>query len=59
MAKKILVSYNFGGREIQNALVHVLASAPTALAAGQIYYDSTENQYLGDFYIQIKEKTYR
>ena len=44
MAKKILVSYNFGGREVQNALVHVLASAPTALAAGQVYYDSTESR---------------
>lgn len=44
MAKKILISYNFGGREVQNALVHVLASAPTALGAGQVYYDSTENR---------------
>ena len=44
MAKKILVSYNFLGNEIQNALLHVLPSAPTALAAGQVYYDSTENR---------------
>jgi hypothetical protein len=44
MAKKILVSYNFLGNQIENALVHVLASAPTALNAGQIYYDSTENR---------------
>ena len=44
MAKKILVSYNFLGNEVQNALLHVLASAPTALAAGQVYYDSTENR---------------
>jgi len=44
MAKKILVSYNFLGNEIQNALLHVLASAPTALNAGQVYYDSTENR---------------
>ncbi len=44
MAKKILVSYNFLGNEIQNALLHVLAAAPTALGAGQVYYDSTENR---------------
>ncbi len=44
MAKKILVNYTFEGNEIQNALVHVLATAPTALAAGQIYYDSTEQR---------------
>lgn len=44
MAKKILVSYNFLGNEIQNALLHVLASAPTALGSGQVYYDSTENR---------------
>lgn len=44
MAKKILVSYNFLGNEVQNALLHVLASAPTALGAGQVYYDSTENR---------------
>ena len=40
MAKKILVSIDLGGNEIQNALVHVLATPPTALGAGQIYYDS-------------------
>jgi len=44
MAKKILVSYNFLGNQIENALVHVLATPPTALAAGQIYYDSVENR---------------
>ena len=44
MAKKILVSIDLGGNEIQNALVHVLATAPTALGAGQIYYDSVENK---------------
>ena len=44
MAKKILVNYNLLGNEIQNALVHVLASAPTALGAGQVYYDSVENR---------------
>jgi len=41
MAKLILVSYDFAGNEIQNALAHVLATAPTALGAGQIYFDTT------------------
>ena len=40
MSKKILVSFDFGGNEIQNTLLHVLAVAPTALGAGQVYYDS-------------------
>ena len=44
MAKKILVSYNFLGNQIENALLHVLPSAPTALGAGQVYFDSTENR---------------
>lgn len=44
MAKKVLVSLDLGGNEIQNTLVHVLATAPTALAAGQVYYDTTENR---------------
>lgn len=44
MAKKVLVSLNLSGNEIQNALVHVLATAPTALGAGQVYYDSVENR---------------
>lgn len=41
MARKILISYDFSGNEVQNALVHVLASPPTALGAGQVYFDTT------------------
>lgn len=44
MARKILASLDFTGNEVQNVLVHVLATAPTALGAGQMYYDSTENR---------------
>jgi hypothetical protein len=44
MARKILANLNFTGNEVQNVLVHVLATAPTALGAGQMYYDSTENR---------------
>jgi hypothetical protein len=41
MAKKVLVSKDYLGRQIQNVLVHVLASPPTVYGAGQIYFDST------------------
>ena len=41
MAKKVLVSKDYLGRQIQNVLVHVLAAPPTVYGAGQIYFDST------------------
>lgn len=45
MAKKILVSYDFGKNEIQNAVAQVLASAPGSPVAGQFYYDSTDGRW--------------
>jgi hypothetical protein len=57
MAKKVLVSKDFVGREIQNALVHVLAAPPTVYGAGQMYYDSTLNvlrQYDGTAWRDIR-----
>lgn len=41
-AKTMLVSLNMNGNEIQNFVVQVLATAPTA-AAGKMYFNSTEH----------------
>ena len=41
-AKKMLVSLNMNGNEIQNFLVHVLASAPAAVE-GKMYYNSVDH----------------
>jgi hypothetical protein len=38
---KTLVNINLNGNEIQNAVAHVLSSAPANPVAGQFYYDST------------------
>ena len=41
MARKILVSYDFSGNEVENAVIQVLASAPGSPTPGRIYYNST------------------
>jgi len=43
MAKKILVNITLEGNEIQNFLLHKLATAPTAYGSGQMYYDTALN----------------
>lgn len=45
-AKKILTPYDFTRNQIQNAVLHVLASAPSTPVEGQHYYDSTTKRWL-------------
>lgn len=42
MSKEFLVSINLNKNELQNAIMHPLATAPSSPKAGQIYYNSTD-----------------
>ena len=46
MAKKYLTSIDLVQNEIQNAVLQVLASAPSTPKTGQMYFDSTSNRAL-------------
>ena len=49
MAQQFLTSLNLNSNELQNALLHPLATAPSVGAAGKVYYNTTENVlYLSD-----------
>ena len=49
MAQQFLTSINLNSNELQNALLHPLATAPSVGAAGKVYYNTTENTlYISD-----------
>lgn len=49
MAQQFLTSINLNSNELQNALLHPLATAPSVGAAGKVYYNTTENVlYISD-----------
>jgi len=43
MAQKFLTSINLSSNELQNALLHPLATAPAIGPAGKVYYNTSEN----------------
>jgi hypothetical protein len=56
MAKKFLVNIDLGGNQLLSARIQNGTSAPTAYGAGQLWYDTTNNQlkvYNGSSFVQI------
>ena len=49
MAQRFLTSINLSSNELQNALLHPLATAPAVGLAGKVYYNTTEDiLYISD-----------
>lgn len=47
MSKKVLTDLNLSQNELQNATIQNLASAPASPVAGQVYYNTATNKYMG------------
>jgi uncharacterized protein (DUF2345 family) len=45
MAKTFLTNINLKGNQLLNAVIHSASSAPSALAAGQLYFNSGDNLF--------------
>jgi hypothetical protein len=45
MAKVFLTNINLKGNQLLNAVIHSASQAPTALAAGQLYYNTGDNTF--------------
>jgi hypothetical protein len=45
MARRILTNLNLEQNEIQNVVIHKLASAPSTPVEGQVYYNTTDKKY--------------
>ena len=47
MSKKVLTDLNLSQNELQNATIQNLASAPASPVAGQVYFNTATNKYMG------------
>ena len=47
MAKSVLTDLNLSQNELQNATIQNLAAAPSSPVAGQVYFNTATNKYMG------------